>query len=388
MMELKVIEDLMDNRLSSWNDLLYKSSNPLPFQRIEWVTTWWQTFSTEDDKLLIILAKKEEELIGIAPLMYKKSSPQKYTRVKFIGTGFFDYFDFIIKEGREKEVILGFIDCICQRFSCFELQLNNILQTSYVMRTINKSNCLKKSKYIFHVTEIVPYIELPQTKQQLQSQIRKSLRLDLARKERRLSRVGQVEFRKCGQLNEAKDTLEDFFCLHIKKWESDSGYSVYKFAPRRNFLRALLDNVFEKNIVTIYYLTLNGEKIAVCFAFEIDRKFLYYSFAHEPAYNKCSPGKVLLGKLINYAIENNYREFDFGLGDEAYKLKWPCQIRKIFNIYIYTNKNSFLNAYLILRRHFINGYFLAVLPILRKFSFAVNLWRWFNRKRGGYSRFQ
>jgi CelD/BcsL family acetyltransferase involved in cellulose biosynthesis len=189
-------------------------------------------------------------------------------------------------------------------------------------------------------------------------------------------------------LNESTDALEDFFSLHIKKWESDSGYSVYKFAPRRDFLRSLLNSPLGGNIVNIYYLSLNKKKIAVCFAFEISGKFLYYNFAHDPEYGKYSPGRVLLGKLMNYALENHYREFDFGMGDEEYKLKWPCKIRHIHNIYIYKADKDIYNLYLIFRRRILNVYLLFFLPALRKFRFAVRTWRLLKRRKGSYSRFK
>jgi CelD/BcsL family acetyltransferase involved in cellulose biosynthesis len=51
-------------------------------------------------------------------------------------------------------------------------------------------------------------------------------------------------------------------------------------------------------------------------------------------FNKFSPGKLLLNYLINTAIENKLKKFDFGYGEENYKKYWS---NEIINISTYTN---------------------------------------------------
>jgi CelD/BcsL family acetyltransferase involved in cellulose biosynthesis len=47
-----------------------------------------------------------------------------------------------------------------------------------------------------------------------------------------------------------------------------------------------------------------------------------YNSGLNPAYLSLSPGWVLLSHLIQWAIENDRKEFDFLRGDEKYKYRF------------------------------------------------------------------
>lgn len=388
MLKIEVVHDFQDKKLSSWNELLQKTDNPLSFQQFEWVKCWWDNFSTNRMRLFIVLATKNNEIIGIAPLTCKGNAFSKVNTLKFIGSGCFDYFDFIIKKGEEGDFINSLISYLDNEFKHYELQLKNIFQTSATLKIINERKNNNGFNFSVYPEIVVPYIELPETKQLFYLQTKRLLRVDVARRERRLNESGEVKFKYCENLKDAKETLEDFFHLHIKKWESAKGYSVYKFKIKREFLRNLVKRLFDKEILNIYYLSLGEKKLAICIGFKKNRRFIYYSTAYDPEFAKFSPGKLLVNKLINYLIENRYKEFDFGIGEEYYKTEWPYKIRQLSNIYIFPNKRSLLNILFKVRRHIISSFFLKVLPKLRKLHLVVYLWRFLNRSKGEYIRFQ
>ena len=66
---------------------------------------------------------------------------------------------------------------------------------------------------------------------------------------------------------------------------------------------------------------------------------LVYNSGHDAGeHGNLSPGIVLLGRLIEYAIEKGYREFDFLRGNEAYKYDMGgkdtevCQLRITYEV--------------------------------------------------------
>lgn len=383
-MNFEVIHNLEDNRLREWNELLNMAHNPLPFQKYEWVSAWWKNFSTDKGMPFIILAYQDNELVGIAPFMYGVN--RSYPAIKFIGAGYFDYFDFIIKKGRETEAVRGFLEIVSKKFEYFELELKNILEESDTFRIIKQN---ASSNYLIFLQDIVPSIELPDTKEKFYYRVKGALRWDIGRRERRLRELGETEFKSCENITEAKELLEDFFSLHIKKWESANGYSAFKFEKMRGFMRAILENLFRDKTMNLYYLLHDHrKKIAICPAFELNSRFVFYTHAYDPDFAKCSPGKILINRLINHSIDNQYREFDFGIGKEPYKLEWPCRITKLYDIYIFKDRNNIFNNYFKLRRCIFSGYSLRILPLLRKYKPMVYVWRWFNRKISRYRRFQ
>lgn len=386
MFKFEVTQNLKDNCLAKWDELLTNSRNPLPFQKYKWVSNWWSTFSTPRDKLFIILAYKDDALIGLAPLMYRFKVHPCYAVLRFIGRGYFDYFDFIIKEGEEGEVIHGFFRLINKEFGRFELELKNIFEGSETFKIFRQQPALNR---LIFFEDIAPHIELPVEKEKFYYRVKGTLRWDISRRERRLKELGDLQFGSCNDIEEAREALEDFFSLHIRKWESGNAYSAFKFIKMRQFMRGMLEAFFPEKIMNLFYLLHNNQKkVAICPGFEMADRFIFYTHTYDPDFARCSPGKILINKLINYSISHKYHEFDFGIGKEPYKLEWPYEIREIYNIYIYTNKCTVVNIFLKLRRYIISNYFLNILPNLRKFHLAVYLWRWFNRKRGQYKRFQ
>lgn len=389
MIDVETVEDIQDSRLCAWNALLAASANPLPFQRYEWIKAWWENFAAKDEKPFILLASKQNKLVGIAPLSCKKGGQGRCAVIRFIGSGHFDYFDFIIAAGEEKDAIAGFISHINGRFKEFELQLKNIFKDSPTFEILSGELVSGDRNGMAFREDVVPYIELPETKEQFYHKTDRLLRSDVKRRERRLEETGKAEFRQCKTPDEAREVLEDFFAMHIKKWEAARGYSAYKFASRRKLLRDLLQSWFNEKIANLYYLMHGKErKLAICFAFELNKRFIFYTHAYDPEFSKFSPAKILVSKMINFSIDSRYKEFDFGIGREPYKLEWPCKIRELYNIYIYADKNTPLSFFLKSRRRIISVYFLDILPILRKFRVAVYLWRRMNKNRGRYQRFE
>lgn len=388
MVKIERIEDINDSRLSCWNEVLDTASYPLPFQRFEWVSCWREIFAPEEKGLFILVASEDNKPVGIAPFIHTKAS-LRYEAVAFIGSGYFDYFDFIVTKGREREVVRAFLDYIKGYFDSFELRLSNIFGSSETFKILREGLASGDYEGIILKEDVVPVIELPAGKDEFYRRTDRLLRSDVARRERRLKERGETEFRRCGSLNEAKELLEDFFELHIKKWEGAKGYSAYKFLPRRRLLRDLLENWFDNGLANVYYLQHGKtKKAAICFGFEFKEKFYFYTHAYDPDLSKCSPAKILVLKLIELSIENKFKEFDFGIGSEPYKLEWPCVIKELHNIFVYSGRNKFIDIFLKLRRRMTGFYYLSILPRMRKLSAAVSFWRWINKQRGSYRRFE
>jgi CelD/BcsL family acetyltransferase involved in cellulose biosynthesis len=379
-MNCEIIDNLADKRLNGWDALLAESANALPFQKIGWLSAWWDSSAAPQDRLFVILAFEGGQLVGIAPLMYRKH--KDYAAIKFIGAGNFDYFDFIARRGAEEEAGRAFLRTIADNFSGFELELKNIFEGS---PTLSLFRDKRAENYLSFSEDVVPAIELAQTKEKFRYQVKGALRWDVDRRERRLKELGELEFKACRDIAEAREVLEDFFALHIRKWEASGGYSAFKFKDLRRFTRQVLEELFPDKTMNLYYLAHNRSKnIAVCPAFEIGQRFIFYTHAYDPDFSRCSPGKVLIHKLINYSIDRGYREFDFGIGKEPYKLEWPCRIKKLYSVYLFGGKGRCRK----LRRRLISAYSLTLLPQLRRLRPLVFTWRWLNRQRGQYRRFQ
>jgi CelD/BcsL family acetyltransferase involved in cellulose biosynthesis len=82
-------------------------------------------------------------------------------------------------------------------------------------------------------------------------------------------------------------------------------------------------------------LTLDDKPLAISFGFKDDNSWLLYQIAMQStAHDNLSPGTHLIMFIMKQCCDLNVSEFDFSLGDEAYKLEW-CEIsEKLFSSFI------------------------------------------------------
>jgi len=76
-------------------------------------------------------------------------------------------------------------------------------------------------------------------------------------------------------------------------------------------------------------LTVDGQKAAAYLCIHYDNQLWVYNSAWDQAFAEFSPGWVLLGYLVQWAIEQGIQAVDFMRGDEVYKYRFGGRDRQI-----------------------------------------------------------
>lgn len=381
-MKIELIRDFQDPLLEEkWNNLLNLSYEPLVFQRYEWAKKCWKHFSGDNEELCIFAAYDNSEIIGLLPLKRKKSKLGNYNMFTSVGSEIYDYTDFLIKKDEEEKVIKEILIYLKENYHPFRFVARNILGSSASCRYL--SFALKENRINGWVysEDVVPVLRLPNLKEGLRSVMKKSLRNDIFRQIRHLSVQGKLTLERCDSLEKALQMIDIFFLQHTERWESAKGYSAYKFGKRKEFTKDLLIDFFNRRIANVFFLLLGSRPIATCFALMFNRRFVYLSPAYDINYANYSPGKILLYKLTEYCVEENYRIFDFGIGKEPYKLQWRCGLSNLHTFFIFSEGKGLMSYLVKARTRLSMFYTLKFLLFCRKFKFAVYLWRLYKRKQ-------
>ena len=149
---------------------------------------------------------------------------------------------------------------------------------------------------------------------------------DSNRKRNKLARaLGEVELR----LDDRRpETLE----LGMK-WKSAqylaSGYDDL-FADAKN--RRLFTELQARNLVLVSSLSAGGNVIAVHLGASHEGSLYWWIPSYGPEFGKFSPGRLLLESLIKASFERGDKEFDFLIGDEAYKWNYATHTRVIGSV--------------------------------------------------------
>ena len=116
---------------------------------------------------------------------------------------------------------------------------------------------------------------------------------------------------------------------------------VLKSICMQNFYREFNCNNSEEVKIHLSALKLGDTIIATHWGV-IHNNILYWLMpTHSYNYQKYSPGRLLIDRLLTWAIENNIESFDFTIGDDQYKKEY-CNRESI--LYDNIESNTILGA--------------------------------------------
>ena len=112
--------------------------------------------------------------------------------------------------------------------------------------------------------------------------------------------------------------IEAFFDLMVV----DEDKKKFLTDAMRDQMRAIIHWAFDAGYLQLSFLTIEGVKAAGYLCFDYNGHILVYNSGFDFRFSQYSPGWVLLGFLIQHAIENGKKSFDFMRGDEDYKYRF------------------------------------------------------------------
>src|SRR6266542_1319851 len=142
--------------------------------------------------------------------------------------------------------------------------------------------------------------------------------------------------------NITEELLNEFFSLHIKRWESEGINSKFKDEVYRDIYLALVQlSITEYGVPVLNCMKSDDKYLAMHFGFIINNSFLYQI----PAFNidQKSSGTVLLKSIFDYMVEKKLSIFDMGYGLEDYKFQYMNDIVNYFTVVRFSN--SILNSF-------------------------------------------
>lgn len=182
--------------------------------------------------------------------------------------------------------------------------------------------------------------------------------LDLVRRKKSLRRHHNY-FRKqegftVRHLRRAEDIqphLSAFFEQHQARWRLSNQASLFDAATNRRFYEALVQEFDATGWLVFTMLSVGERAIAYHLGFEFGKRFIWYKPSFDPKLAKKSPGEALLAELFQLVAESDVREFDFTVGDEAFKKRFANEVRhnQTFELYASGGARALRRAYLTVR---------------------------------------
>jgi len=309
-------EDVLREYQAEWNELLADSAANQIFLTSEWQSSWWEAY--HPGQLCVLVAGDEDgRWMGVAPWFIDRGPDGRRT-VRTVGcVDVTDYLDIVARRGHEMAVFEALAGWVAAHTDAFdEIMLCNIPEASLALRGMPQAAEAHGLVSTVRLQEVCPIVRLPETFAGYVNSLDKKNRHELRRKLRRAA--DEAEWYIVGSEHDLEEELAHFMTLMAASSEQKTKFLAD--ARNRRFFELMVPLMAERGWLQLAFLTVRGERAAAYLNFAYNQRVLVYNSGLAPsAYGYLSPGIVLLGRLIEHAIEQGFHTFDFLRGDEPYK---------------------------------------------------------------------
>jgi len=314
------------NELSDvdWNDLLPNIPERSPFLEFAYQQLWWETKGGgewPEASLLIFAARENGKLVGLAPL-FSTPMPDGSTAVLNVGSiEVSDFLDIIVlPECREEFIdkLLGEIQALnLPGFNLFSLC--NLLDSSSTLPVLHTVTSRAGWQLTVEKLQHSPCITLAADWETYLAGIDKKQRHEIRRKMRRAE---ESEVPVTWYMVSDPSTLDSDVDAFVDLMQNDGDKDAFLKPSMREFLRQVVHFAFDCGCLQLAFLEVGGQKAAAYLSFDYQNRIWVYNSGLNRDFQSLSPGWVLLGHLLQWAIEHGRTEFDFMRGDEEYKYRF------------------------------------------------------------------
>lgn len=312
---------------NDWNALLRNSNSDNVFLTWEWISTWWECFSTgRQPWILTARGKHDGQLLGLVPLNVQRRILRNifsYCELSFMENQLAapDHLDMISWKGIEENVATAFVNYIFENRSAWDvIRLDNSASESlFLKRLLEKKNACTTICY-----QPCPYIQLTETWEKYLSGLSKNARHNILRYGNRLRKEypDQASYWRVDNKDDLLKMTNVFFSLHLDRKSEQQQDSTLRDQQLLVFIQKIVHKFHENEWLHLYILSVKQEPIAAILCFFYKGVFSFYQQGHNPSWAVFSPGRQITAYTVEQAIINEAREFDFLRGDESFKYTW------------------------------------------------------------------
>lgn len=127
---------------------------------------------------------------------------------------------------------------------------------------------------------------------------------EMQRLKRRLSELGELEYRIARQPQETREAVETFLALEASGWKGRTGTAMAIDRFRAAFAREAAHRLSQSDMCRVHSLHLNGKAIASLIVFIESAVAYTWKTAYDEEYARFSPGALLMMELTRTHLED------------------------------------------------------------------------------------
>jgi len=262
-------------------------------------------------------------------------------RLRLIGEGepaCPDYLDFIFRKGYERACLLAITEHLIKNHHDWDiLEPATLPEESVTLRDLPRLSASHGLVVQWDHEVISPCIRLPGDYDAYVISLSANRRGQLYNKRARLDREFQVEFggyKEAELLDDGLEILARLNVIRMHALRKETSFSDPRFIA---FHREIIRSFSDRGWVRMPHLKLDGEVVAIRYAFLYHGTWYDYNGGFDPAFEKASVSHLLIAECIRSCIEEGVGIFDFLAGAHPHKLTYANEIRRMYCLTLYND---------------------------------------------------
>jgi CelD/BcsL family acetyltransferase involved in cellulose biosynthesis len=136
-------------------------------------------------------------------------------------------------------------------------------------------------------------------------------RSDFRRAARRAAEFGEVSFEILSPGAEEFDALfDEAIAVEMRSWKAEAGTAIAADQAKENCFRHYFRSACEQGSFRIAFMRIGGKAVAMQMALETLDRYWLFKIGFDEAYERCSPGTLLMLHTIGWAAERELRDYE------------------------------------------------------------------------------
>jgi CelD/BcsL family acetyltransferase involved in cellulose biosynthesis len=325
--------ELEPSLITDWNRLALHAEDP--FVSYEWLISWWSAFG--DGVPAWLLLRGQDQSLRAGALL-RRASDGRLVSATNVHSG---YWNIVAADSSARAELWAALARLGARH--IELQAMPDWEQS------PREACAELERAGYRIIrqpgQLSPWLELPQSWEELIGAVSGGLRSQVNRRRRALDRTGSLTFRTTIDGPALDSDLEAFLELEASGWKAESGTAILSKPTTEKLYRGFAHAAAKQAWLRLYMLELDGQLIAADYGCVFAGRAFFLKTAFSEAHSRLSPGLVLRAEVLRASIEEGLGSYDFLGGPDDYKLRWTSQLRPRVQIDAYRGSALMEYAY-------------------------------------------
>lgn len=321
-----------------WGQLQRAAGSPSLFLSFDWFRVCAQNLRA-DQQMLILLLRDGTRLVGIAPLMQRRTQVRHFpvNQIEFLANPLSPFADFILIDPTQGlSVILAYLQE--SRIGWDRLSLDKLHQESphlQLLCSFLEGGCFTFQKRVVSRT---PYLNINQPWEEFYQSQSPKFRKTRRSVANRMRRLGNITVELVTSSENAAWALGQLLALSGRSWKHERGVDYLSPAFEQRLLRDLTQVAGEAGWLRFWLLKKGDQVLAA--EFHLDDRGISYGLrtCFDRTYASYSPGTYLDFQIVERLFKDGCVCYDMGPGAADYKLAWTRSAYLRYAVDVYNRK--------------------------------------------------